>query len=190
MYLPAAYGCILGDGTLIGKRMAALLGLRDHARRVLQSQSEGWPEANRSDSRLELDRAYDRFEASFGPINKTTFGETADGTRHPNLVKFKEDPDAMLVMSLEDYDEVTDKSAKATVMARDVVGKTPPVTRVNSAEEGLLVSLNQLGAVDLPLICSLYGKPRTQVIAELGDLIFPNPEAKNGRQPMTISRAM
>jgi N12 class adenine-specific DNA methylase len=96
----------------------------------------------------------------------------------PNLAKFKEDPDAMLVMSLEDYDEVTGKAAKAAIMQKDVVGKTPPITQVSSAEEGLLVSLNQHGAVDLPFICSLYSKPRIQVIAELGDLIFPNPEAK------------
>ena len=34
----------------------------------------------------------------------------------PNLVKFREDPDAMLVMSLEDYDEVTGKAAKAAIM--------------------------------------------------------------------------
>ena len=29
---------------MTGKRLAALIGLRDHARRVLQSQNEGWPE--------------------------------------------------------------------------------------------------------------------------------------------------
>ena len=40
----------------------------------------------------------------------------------PNLVKFREDPDAMLVMSLEDYDEVTGKAAKAAIMHKDVVG--------------------------------------------------------------------
>ena len=33
------------DGTMTGKRLAALVGLRDRARRVLQSQNEGWPEA-------------------------------------------------------------------------------------------------------------------------------------------------
>ena len=41
----------------------------------------------------------------YGPINKTTFGETAEGSvirRMPNLVKFREDPDAMLVMSRGD----------------------------------------------------------------------------------------
>src|SRR5207237_4577579 len=115
------------------------------------------------------------------PINKTTFGETADGSvirRMPNLVKFKEDPDAMLVMSLEDYDEVTGKAAKAAIMTKDVVGKTPPITQVRSAEEGLLVSLNQRGTVDLPFIGSLYGKPKAEIVAELGDLIFPDPESR------------
>jgi N12 class adenine-specific DNA methylase len=169
------------DGTLTGKRLAALVGLRDRARRVLQSQNEGWPEANRQEARRELGWAYDRFVAAYGPINKTTFGETKDGSvirRMPNLVKFKEDPDAMLVMSLEDYDEVTGKAAKAAIMTKDVVGKTPPITQVRSAEEGLLVSLNQRGTVDLPFIGTLYGKPKTQIVAELGDLIFPDPESK------------
>ncbi|MBC8116457.1 MAG: DEAD/DEAH box helicase family protein, partial [Candidatus Saccharimonas sp.] len=97
----------------------------------------------------------------------------------PNLVKFREDPDAMLVMSLEDYDEVTGKATKAAIMVKDVVGKTPPVTEVRSAEEGLLVSLNQRGTVDLPYIAMLYGKPESQVIDELGDLIFHDPESKS-----------
>ncbi len=181
--VPVVYGgtTLKSDGTMTGKRLAALVGLRDHARRVLQSQNEGWPDSNRAEARLELGRAYDLFVATYGPVNKTTFGETADGTpirRMPNIVKFREDPDAMLVMSLEDYDEMTGKAAKAAIMARDVVGKTPPVTQVGSAEEGLLVSLNQRGAVDLPFIGTLYGKPKAQIVTELGDLIFPSPEAK------------
>ena len=139
--VPVVYGgtTLKADGTLTGKRLAALVGLRDRARRVLQSQNEGWPEANRNDARRELNWAYDRFVVAYGPINKTTFGETADGNvirRMPNLVKFREDPDAMLVMSLEDYDEVTGKAAKAAIMTKDVVGKTPPITQVRSAEEG------------------------------------------------------
>src|SRR5258707_4623363 len=96
----------------------------------------------------------------------------------PNLVKFREDPDAMLVMSLEDYDEVTGKATKAAIMQKDVVGKNPPITKVESAEEGLLVSLDQHGTVDLPFIATLYGKPEEQVIRELGELIFHDPESK------------
>src|SRR6202030_4356213 len=125
---------------------------------------------NRRNARGDLNRAYDQFVGTYGPINKTTFGETADGSvirRMPNLVKFREDPDAMLVLSLEDYDEVTGQAAKAAILTRDVVGRNPPITSVRSAEEGLLVSLDHRGAVDLPFIATLYGKPRNQVIAEL-----------------------
>ena len=96
----------------------------------------------------------------------------------PNLVKFREDPDAMLVMSLEDYDETTGKAGKAAILQKDVVGKKPPVTTVRSAEEGLLVSLDQRGMIDLPFIASLYGKQEERIIAELGDLIFHDPESE------------
>ncbi len=175
--VPVTYGgkTLHAGGALTGKRLAALVGLRNRARRVLQSQNEGWPEADRHDARRELNWAYDRFVATYGPINKTTFGRTADGTlirRMPNLVKFREDPDAMLVLSLEDYDEVTGQAAKAAIMTRDVVGRSPPVTSVRSAEEGLLVSLDQRGTVDLPFIVTLYGQPEEKIVAELGDLIF------------------
>ena len=81
--VPVVYGGheLKADGTMTGKRLAALIGLRDLARRVLQSQNEGWPEANRADARRKLNFAYDRFAAAYGPINKTTFSETTDGTR-------------------------------------------------------------------------------------------------------------
>ncbi|HEX5270781.1 MAG TPA: DEAD/DEAH box helicase family protein, partial [Gemmataceae bacterium] len=181
--VPVVYGgtALTAYGAMTGKRLAALIGLRDRARRVLQSQNEGWPQQARNDARRELGRAYDLFALTYGPINKTTFNEGKDDgviRRMPNLVKFREDPDAMLVMSLEDYDEVTGKATKAAIMSRDVVGKTPPVTHVNTAEEGLLVSLNQRGAVDLSFISQLYGKPEEAIIAELGDLIYRDPESK------------
>lgn len=181
--VPVVYGgrTLRADGTQTGRRLAGLVRLRDLARRVLQSQNEGWLEADRNDARRELNWAYDRFVGSYGPINKTTFGETADCNvirRMPNLVKFREDPDAMLVMSLENYDEATGKAAKAAIMLKDVVGKKQPITAVTSAEEGLLVSLDQRGEVDLSFITMLYGKPEEQVVAELGDLVFHDPEQK------------
>jgi N12 class adenine-specific DNA methylase len=170
------------DGTMTGKRLAALIGLRDAARRVLQSQNEGWPDAHRQDARRKLNAAYDRFAAAYGPVNKTTFSAAADGgviRRMPNLVKFREDPDAMLVMALEDYDEVTGKAAKAPILLRDVVGKSPPITSVASAEEGLLVSLDRTGVIDLPYIAQLYGRPESAIIAELNDLIYRDPHTRS-----------
>ncbi len=99
--------------------------------------------------------------------------------RMPNLVKFREDPDAMLVMSLEDYDEVTGKAAKAAIMQKDVVGKKPPITNVSSAEEGLLVSLDQRGAVELPFIATLYGNPEAADHRRAGRPDLPRPGIEN-----------
>ncbi len=178
--VPVTYGGseVWATGSLVGRRVAALVDLRDMARRVLRSQNEDRPEPERRNVRRELNTAYHRFVSTFGPINKTTFGTTADGSvvrRMPNLVKFRDDPDAMLVMALEEYDEVTGDVQKAPILLRDVVGRTPPVTSVASAEEGLLVALNQRGTVDLPYIAQLYGRSEDTVAAELGELIFRDP---------------
>ena len=99
--------------------------------------------------------------------------------RMPNLVKFREDPDAMLVMSLEDYDEVTGKAAKAAIMQKDVVGKTPPVTSRHH-RRGRAAGLPRpprRGRSALHRRRST-ASPRRQVIAELGDLIYHDPESK------------
>ena len=155
-----------------------MIGLRDAARQVLQSQNESWPVSERDAVRKNLNFKYDCFVSRFGPINQTTFSYTKKGTsirRMPNLAMFRQDPDAMLVMSLEDYDETTGKATKAPILYQDVVGQKPEVTTVNSAEEGLLVSLDQHGKVDLALITKLYGKAMSDVIVELGDLIYRDP---------------
>jgi N12 class adenine-specific DNA methylase/predicted RNA methylase len=180
---PVIYGGVLlrSDGTPGARRIASLIEMRDLARRVLRSQNESWPEQPKHTARRTLNHAYDRFAALYGPINKTTFSESKDGTairRMPNLAKFREDPDAMLVMALEEYDEVTGQAVKAPILLRDVVGKSPPITHVTSAEEGLLVSLDRTGGVDLALIHQLYGKPEEAIIAELGDLVYRDPAAK------------
>ena len=96
----------------------------------------------------------------------------------PNLLIFRDDPDAMLVMALEEYDEITGTARKTAIMHRDVVGPKLPVTRVATAEDGLLASLDHRGAVEVPYIAKLYGKPESQVVAELGELIFENPETR------------
>ncbi len=187
---PVTHGStkLSASGTMMGRRLAALIGLRDAARLVLQAQNEGWPEADRDDTRKSLGRLYDQFVSAYGPINKTTFSETADGTvirRMPNLINFREDPDSMLVLSLEDYDEVTGKATKAAIFGLDVVGRKPPVDRVTTAEAGLLASLDQKGGVDLPFIAQIYGKSEIQIVGELGDLIYLNPATGVcGRRPM------
>jgi N12 class adenine-specific DNA methylase len=82
----------------------------------------------------------------------------------------------MLVLSLEHYDEETGRATKAAIMHQDVVGRLTPVTAVQSAEAGLLVCLDHRGAVDLPYIATLYKKSVSEIIAELGDLLYQDPD--------------
>jgi hypothetical protein len=64
-----------GSG-LFGRRLGQLIGLRDLARHVLQSQNEGWPQAHGEDARRELNRAYDRFVSAFGPSTRPPSART------------------------------------------------------------------------------------------------------------------
>ena len=74
--VPVTYGGTLlkADGTMTGKRLAALVGLRDLARRVLQSQNEGWPEAEPQPTPA---------RSSTGPMT-CLFRPTARSTRRPS----------------------------------------------------------------------------------------------------------
>lgn len=161
-----------------GQKLAALIGLRDAARHALWTQNEERPALEREAARQRLNALYDRFVGQWGPINKTTVTSRADGgvtRRMPNVEKFRDDPDAYLVMALERYDEKTDTAEKMPILLQDVVGPTETVQQVASALDGLLVSLNERGRVDLDCISRLYGKSEQEIISELGTRIFFDP---------------
>ena len=85
----------------------------------------------------------------------------------------------MLVMALEDYDEVTGKAAKAA----DPAARTWSARRRRSPRRlrrGRVAGIARphAAAIDLPLHRQLYGKPEEAVIAELGDLIYRDPESQ------------
>lgn len=166
---------------VIGRRLAALIGIRDATRAVLAAQQAHRPPHERDTAREGLRQRYRAFVTTYGPINTVTCMAAAEGTvirRLPNLVVFRRDPDAMLVMALEEYDEETGTVQEAPLLTEDVLGEVPSVTHVASAEHGLLVTLNTTGIVDIPAISRLYGKERRDVCAELGDLIYQDPRTQ------------
>ena len=85
----------------------------------------------------------------------------------------------MLVMALEDYDEVTGKAAKAPIMLRDVVGRKPASHACDIGGGGASGHSTAQGGIDLPYISQLYGKPEEAIVAELGDLVYRDPETKS-----------
>jgi N12 class adenine-specific DNA methylase len=165
-------------GGVVGQRVAALIRLREQAREVLRRQHVGASPRERQEARALLALQHSLFVAQHGPINKTTLTATANGQlqrRLPNLAKFRDDPDSMLVAALEDYDEETGTATQATIFRRDVVGEQAAPVRVDTVEAALLQSLDQTGGVDVPLIADLYGVSQDTVLAELGDLVYQDP---------------
>lgn len=161
-----------------GPRLSALTLLRDAARLVLRSQHMGASLAVREATRARLNRVYDLFVDTYGPINHTTISIRTDGTvvrSMPNLVKFREDPDAMLVMALEQYDADTDTATTSDICRRDVVGTTPPLTQVTSASDALIASLDRYGQVNLEYMTSLYAVSCEALLDELGHLVYDDP---------------
>ncbi len=161
-----------------GQRLAGLIEIRDAARAVLATQTDERPALERELARQKLNNRYDRFVALWGPINLTSISTRADGRtvrRMPNVAKFTDDPDAYLVMALERYDERDGSVEKMPILLHDVIGPAETVQRVESALDGLLVSLNERGKVDIEYISQLYEQPPERVVVELGGRIFFDP---------------
>ena len=190
--VPVTHGTtpLQADGTLMGRRLAALIALRDQARRVLQSQNEGWPEAHRHEARRALTRVYDRFVATYGPINKTTLSTTTDGTtirRMPNLVTFRDDPDAMLVMALEHYDERTGLAEKAAIMHHDVVGRHTPVRPCRAPRKGCWSPSTSAAWLICPTSPRSMTPPCARSSPSWATSSIRTPTPRPGTRPMSIS---
>jgi len=158
-----------------------LIPLRDAVRAVLRAQ-----EANEPWGMLQarLRSAYQLFVRQFGPVNLTNIstttdpktGEVRETVRRPNLQPFLDDPDVWLVSSVEQYDEDAGTAKMGPIFTERVIH--PPCEPViTSAADALAVTLHEVGHVDLARVAEMLGRPREQVIAELGDAVFLNPDA-------------
>ena len=98
----------------------------------------------------------------------------SETVRRPNLAPFLDDPDCWLVASIENYDEDSDTATTGPIFTQRVIH--PPVEPViSSAADALAVTLHEAGRVDVDRIAELLGRPRGEVLAELGDAVFLNP---------------
>jgi len=157
----------------------ALIPVRDWTRAVLRAQemNEPWGAAQ-----IRLKVAYTTFKRNFGPLNLTSIsistdpktGAERETVRRPNLQPFLDDPDCWLVSSIEQYDEETGTAKQGPIFTERVIH--PPAERlVLNAADALAVTLHEVGCVDLDRMAELLGKPRDEVVAELGEAVFLNP---------------
>ena len=88
-------------------RIRGMIQVRDAVRDCLRAQVDGSPEERVVETRQQLNIAYDRFAARFGPLNLRANQRAFDG-----------DPDLPLLLSLENYNDETKRATKATIFTR------------------------------------------------------------------------
>lgn len=164
------------------ERVKGMLRLRDNLSRLRQLQlSNTASEAAIEEARTRLNKTYDSFVKSNGPINSQA-----------NKLLFRDDPTWPQISALEDsYDrgvsaavakttgeEPRPQSAvKAAIFTKRTQQPYSPPTSAKTAKDALVATLAERGRVDMDMMVQLYGKTEEQIANELGDLLFSDPDA-------------
>jgi len=176
-----------------------LINIKELLKTVLRMQRQlDVSEEELERARADLRKAYEDYVAKYKNllVRKTRVGKLYGKTRVEEVMGFAKevqgkgkpkkvfitDPDVYLLKSLELEEIKIDKDGNEhqTITPSEILFKrtfTPrkPITKVNSAEEGLIASINTYGRIDLDYISKIYRKDEKEVIKELGDRIYKNP---------------
>ena len=168
--------------------LRALLGLRDAAVRLLEAEAaapEDTPQTERL--RVELGRRYDGYARAYGPLNRFSLrrtGRTDPATGEPVTARvappqggFRGDPFAPLVYALEEFDPAGQRAAKAAIFTHRVVAARTPRLGADTAADALAICLDTRGEARLGEIARLLGVSEDQARAELGTLVFDDPQS-------------
>ena len=172
------------------KELRPLLALRDMTRHLLDleaSTPHGFEDDEMIGLRTALRNAWSAYVGKHGPVNRYTLrrtGRTDESTGEdryarvmPKAVKtLLGDPSGALVLSLENFDEETQKATPAAILLRRVLSRREPVLSVDTPAEALAVCLEQHGRVELEAIASLLSIDVTDARETLGPLVFEDPE--------------
>ncbi|WP_461644492.1 helicase-related protein [Leucobacter aridicollis] len=134
--------------------------------------------------REDLNRIYDSYLETYGPIGRSTTtvrerpGKDPVITRRfPSAIRaLRIDPHYATVAALEHYNEDTQTSRKATIFRERVVGAVTLVDRVDTPEDAIRVSLERTGHVDVPLVASLLDVDEAAALERVNDFVFLDPE--------------
>ena len=145
-------------------RIKGMIELRDCVRNLIDLQTDDFPEENIKSAQNKLNRLYDSFVKKYGLIN----------SRGNNLA-FSEDSSYYLLCSLEVLDSDGKFLRKADMFSKRTIKAYKEITRVDTANEALIVSLSEKAEVDLEYMSKLANKPKEEIITELEGIIFKVP---------------
>ena len=169
------------------RELTALVLLRDSAVSLLDAEADhDLSEESLAPLRARLNVTYDGYVAAYGPLNRATIthGEPDPETglatlsrRRPRMGGFRQDPDYVTVLALENYDEETGQAAKAPIFSQRVNQRPQRPIRADSPGEAIRVCLDTRGRLDLAVIADLLQLPADRVPEALQGLAYLDPQS-------------
>ena len=142
-------------------RIRGMIELRECVRRLIEYQTEGYPDEDIAAEQQKLNALYDSFTAKYGLINS-----------RGNKLAFSEDSSYCLLCSLEVLDEQGNLKRKADMFTRRTIRPHVAVTSVDTASEALAVSISEKARVDMDYMAELSGKSPEELEQELAGAIY------------------
>ena len=162
------------------KRIAGMIDIREVLANVRKLQlTDNVADGVLTAQRKKLNEVYDAFVKKYGYINSQTNKRLfADDPSYPQLSALEENYDKGISAEVAKKIGQTARkpsAQKAAIFSKRTQYPVKHIEKVDSAKDGLLESLEQLGHVDIKRIAQKYGKEADDVIAELGSLVYEDP---------------
>ena len=151
-------------------RIRGLVEIRDCVRRLIQYQTDDYPEEMIQTEQENLNRLYDAYTAKYGLINS-----------RGNYLAFASDESYFLLCSLEVLDDEGKFKRKADMFTKRTIKPHREVTFVETASEALALSIGEKARVDLGYMAQLTGKTQEEIIRDLQGIIFREPGSEPAR---------
>ena len=145
-------------------RIKGLIQIRDCVRKLIEYQTEDYPDDLIHTEQENLNRLYDSFTKQYGLINN-----------RGNYLAFASDESYFLLCSLEVLDDEGNFKRKADMFTKRTIKPHREITSVETASEALALSIGEKARVDLPYMEQLTGKPKEEIIKDLQGVIFRIP---------------
>ena len=142
-------------------RIRGMIELRECVRRLIEYQTEGYPDEEIAAEQQKLNALYDSFTAKYGLLNS-----------RGNKLAFSEDSSYCLLCSLEVLDEQGSLKRKADMFSKRTIRPHVAVTSVDTASEALAVSISEKARVDIEYMAELSGKSPEELERELAGVIY------------------
>lgn len=150
-------------------RIRGMIELRDCVRTLLEYQTEDYPDEEIKEQQAKLNTLYDAFTRKYGLINS-----------RGNAIAFDQDSSYFLLCSLEILDEDRNLKRKADLFTKRTIRSHKPAEKVDTAVEALALSIGEKAHVDMDYMGRLTGKDEEALFAELGGVVFLNPDYAEG----------